>query len=329
VSKRIKNNESMKVFIDTSEYLRYYRAFITNTYPLEKLLSLVEDGSVELILTQQVKDEFYRNKEDFAVLMKKKLNSCKKSLKVSISNEKDLKGIENELKDLKLKYTKEVQVKVEENFNIIEKNIAPNGKVDKLIERLFKKSIFYPVTRNIISAADIRKLLGNPPKTNKGSLGDAINWEILLAEMQDDLEFVCGDTDFKVENWKGEITMRDFLQREWKEKVESDIRLYPRIIDFLESLKGKVDTKRLNEARIDENLVSQYISYIPIPTDFGFSGYVEAYKGAMEDIASPIREVQESIVKFNNDPILNLVRSLNSTKINEEVRKDKSVENNR
>jgi hypothetical protein len=86
-----------------------------------------------------------------------------------------------------------------------------------------------------IAKAGQRKALGKPP--GKGSsLGDAVNWEVLLSTVpkNSDVCFVSADGDFS--SPLDSESMDEYLVDEWKQLKNSQIRYHRDIKQFLDSV---------------------------------------------------------------------------------------------
>ena len=67
----------------------------------------------------------------------------------------------------------------------VEKDISEETLLaDRLIGEIFAKQKVVAVTKAVYETASMRLSLGNPPGKNN-SLGDAVNWTILLASVPD------------------------------------------------------------------------------------------------------------------------------------------------
>lgn len=102
---------------------------------------------------------------------------------------------------------------------------------DRLVADLFEKSKIMKASGDRLVSAVWRVRLGNPPG-KENSLGDAVNWECLLAEVPNgtDVYLVSEDKDFRSQlSVEG---IHEFLEREWKEKKNSNIYFFPRISSF-------------------------------------------------------------------------------------------------
>jgi len=93
---------------------------------------------------------------------------------------------------------------------------------DQLIERFFAGATTLPVTPEAIERARLRVEIGNPPGKRGGPIGDAINWELLLAHSPpDQLFYVTNDKDFY--SPLGQDQPNAFLTAEWARVVGAPI----------------------------------------------------------------------------------------------------------
>lgn len=83
-----------------------------------------------------------------------------------------------------------------------------------MIDKLFASAIKLNYNDSDVEKARLRSELGNPPG-KKGSIGDAINWELLLENIpqKTDLYFVSEDGDFASKIDASNFS--DFLNDEW------------------------------------------------------------------------------------------------------------------
>lgn len=114
----------------------------------------------------------------------------------------------------------------------ISRDIESNSlKADQVIQELFEKAEAIETTEKLISKAQFRMSIGNPPGKN-GSLGDAINWESLLENVpnDEDLYLIADDRDYF--SVLDENKPKEFLIREWKNKKNADVFFYRRLAPF-------------------------------------------------------------------------------------------------
>ena len=62
-------------------------------------------------------------------------------------------------------------------------------------ESLQQDNVLY-TTDSVIESAEKRKKIGNPPTSDKYSLGDEINWEIVLENIKEDIIIVGRDNTY-------------------------------------------------------------------------------------------------------------------------------------
>lgn len=216
----------MDLFIDTNVWLSFYHFSSDDLEALRKLGVLIERGTVRLLLPDQVIDEFRRNREA------KIADALKRFKSDRVPDQFPRMCMEYEefatLREA-LSAAKEAKSKLLDRLNtdIAEMNL----KADDVIEELFGKADQIDVTSRIIKRAKRRQQRGNPPGKS-GSLGDAINWETLLASIQEgeDLYLVAADSDYAAAT-DGDACS-PFLAREWKENVGGEVAFYTRLGPF-------------------------------------------------------------------------------------------------
>ncbi|MBS0153009.1 MAG: DUF4935 domain-containing protein [Nitrospira sp.] len=220
----------MKVFIDTNILLDLYRLSGPDLDELNKVLKLMKTSKVELLVSKQVEDEFWRNREDVISDTLKRFKETK-----VISKTPNIIRTYAQFSDLKASIDR-VNNLVSELEKEVARDIAENKlKADELITQLFNDATPDPIPNAIVEKAKARVETGNPPG-KKGSIGDAINWEWLLTKemdlWDDELVVVSADGDFESELHKRKP--KEFLLREWRAKNPgSELVLYKSLPDFL------------------------------------------------------------------------------------------------
>jgi predicted nucleic acid-binding protein len=181
----------VNLFIDTNVFLSFYHLTNDDLEEIHKLTVLIEKKEVTLWLTEQVKDEFKRNREN-------KISDAIKKLKEQNSKPqfpqicKDYEEYP-QIRELHKQYLQKLASltkKVTDDVN--ERTL----KADEKIAELFEKAQIINTPENLISKARFRMDVRNPPGKD-GSLGDAINWEGLLNSVDDNqkLYLVADDKD--------------------------------------------------------------------------------------------------------------------------------------
>jgi hypothetical protein len=104
-------------------------------------------------------------------------------------------------------------------------------KADEIVTGLFKKANKPPFKQDHYFSAVMRTRLGNPPGKNE-IVGDAMNWETLLATIANgtDLYLVTEDKDYRSHLSEG--VFNEFLRSEWDTKKKSELHYYSKISDF-------------------------------------------------------------------------------------------------
>jgi|GEM_PF-2486135 len=239
------------LFIDTNIFLVLYSYSEDQPIRLKELIESIKQKQIAFVLTEQVVNEFYRNRES-------KLNP-------SLNTIEELSLDKNKFKVPAFCSSLESIKKIKEKFDEIKKLAKEAHKilsdeskeqkleVDSLFAELVKITTPISITELIFQKAKRRVELGNPPG-KEGSLGDAINWEILLetVPVSADLIFITADKDYL--SPLSEVEVLTFLKKEWEDKKKSKIVLYKTISGFLkEELKNKTVTSeeiKKEEAKI-------------------------------------------------------------------------------
>ena len=165
----------VRIFIDTNILLNIYHFSGDDLVELNKLALLLRNGKATLVLPDQVKDEFYRNRD----------NKIADTLKEFKKEKIDRQFPQMTKQYDEYKKMRDAIKSFEENKQaILEKlkaDISTNNlKADKNIEELFDNAKKHSTTEEILRKSKLRFDLGKPPGKNK-SYGDAINWECLMA----------------------------------------------------------------------------------------------------------------------------------------------------
>lgn len=221
---------AINLFIDTNVYLKFYHYSNVDLEELNKLIVLLDNDKLELFLTEQVENEFDRNRDAKLADALRTFNQSK------LNNQfpqfcKGYKEFEK-LKELIKEYEKEKQSLLRNIIHEIETNSL---RADKIIDNLFEKATYIETSNHLVSKSKLRYDLGNPPGKNK-SYGDAINWEALLenVENSNDLYFIADDKDYFSEI--NNSNFNTFLLKEWKNKKSSKIKFYKTLSDFFKEV---------------------------------------------------------------------------------------------
>ncbi len=241
----------MQLFIDTNILLSFYSLNQEDLAELSKLSDLIAQQHITLLLTDQLVDEFNRNREQ-------RIDGAIKSLRTQTFNPQFPQLCEDypevNLVRESLKHYEQAHTSL---FSRIITDIkAKNLKADRLIQSFFALGKKIPANSTILDRARFRMGVGNPPGKNN-SLGDAINWECLLAEIPagEDLFFVTGDKDYC--SALNEDEFSDFLQTEWYNQKQKHIHFYKRLSGFC---KERFPEIALASVRDKEFLIRDFVN---------------------------------------------------------------------
>ncbi len=217
------------LFIDTNIYLKFYHFSKDDLEQLKKLNHLIENNELQLYLPSQVIDEFNRNRDTKLADALNRISSLKIDSDFPLfcqnyEEYRELRETINKFNNTKQKLLVKVKSDIETDLL----------KADEVIKNLFDISKRIERTSELVEKAKLRFDFGNPPGKNK-SYGDAIIWETLLNEVEnDDLYFITDDKDYFSEVIKENFN--SFLLNEWKEKKEGkEIKFYKTLTDFFAS----------------------------------------------------------------------------------------------
>jgi len=264
----------MNLFIDTNIYLAFYHYTSENLEQLKKLIVAIDNKEIRLFITRQVIDEFNRNREGKIADALKNVNNQ------NINNQFPLIFQEYDefklLKDALNKYDEcKKQIMQKLGKDIAEKKL----KADSAIKDLFNKAEVLKSSDGVLATAKLRMDLGNPPGKNN-SYGDAINWEILIANApNEDLYLIAQDNDYS--SPMNVNQMNDFLLIEWEEKKKSKINLYKELSKFFKKEYPKI------ELNVE---VAPIIPYAAASTLYNH--------GKVEIVDNPTAEVREGTLIF-------------------------------
>lgn len=216
----------MHVFIDTNIFLSFYHYSNDELDALHDVFANHEHGSATVYVTEQVRDEFVRNRDNKIKDALKKFNDSKLNPQFPsfMKGYEEYEKIRELAKEVK-KLNKEILKKV--NKQISEEKLP----ADELIANIFEESSVTKITRKRFSAARMRVSRGNPPGKN-GSVGDALNWEILLEKVPEgnDVHIVSADGDFYSN--LNEHRPNDFLVKEWESRKDANVFVYHALSEF-------------------------------------------------------------------------------------------------
>ncbi|OFW41241.1 MAG: hypothetical protein A3J28_00245 [Acidobacteria bacterium RIFCSPLOWO2_12_FULL_60_22] len=216
----------MNLFIDTNIFLSFYHLTSDDLEELRKLTVLLREKKVKLYLPDQVVREFKRNREG---KIRDGLNKLREQ-RLNLQFPQICKDYE----DYKLlrRLQKEYETAHSTLLAKLEEDIAnENLKADHVIKELFEIAVPVKCDEEILSRARRRTDLGDPPG-KRGSLGDAVNWEAILAAVPrgEDCHFVTDDKDYA--SPLDDSTFNAFLWDEWREQKVSDLRYQTLLSSF-------------------------------------------------------------------------------------------------
>jgi predicted nucleic acid-binding protein len=216
----------MQLFIDTNILLSFYSLNQDDLAELNKIINAIEKQQITLLLTDQIINEFYRNREQ-------RIDGAIKSFRTQTFSTQFPQLCEDypEIDTLREALKHHEQTHAALVTKILVDIKAKTLKADHIIQSLFSLGKKLSPDLTTVDRARLRMSVGNPPGKNN-SLGDAINWESLLDETPggEDLYFITGDKDYCSALNDDEFS--DFLLTEWDGRKQTKIYFYKRLSSF-------------------------------------------------------------------------------------------------
>ena len=214
------------LFIDANIWLSLY-SFTSNDLDQFSKLRTLKSQEIKLVIPSQTRDEVVRNRDARIkqTLSEFKLDNLK--FPAFCKNYPEYESFSQDYDALKMRHTQWCTAIRDD----IRRRRLP---ADVAIEEFFDSCPITECTSEMIHKAELRSKLGNPPG-KKGSIGDAVNWECLLATVPDgqDLFLVSEDNDYKTDLHENNLDL--FLSEEWKTKKNSAVHLYTTLVEFLDA----------------------------------------------------------------------------------------------
>lgn len=246
----------MHVFIDTNILLNFFHFSKDDLDTLSKVFANHEHGTATVYLTQQVCDEFRRNRENKIKDALKRFTDIKLAAQLPsfMKEYEEYESIRQLSTDLQTQ-VKSLRSKVDADI------LGEKLQADRLISDIFSRSEIISLTTEVYTEATIRMAIGNPPGKS-GSIGDAINWTTLLKQVPSNqpLHVISEDGDFySVIN---EDAVHPFLAEEWKRINGSKLFVYRTLAAFMkDQFDGVAFTfDSAKEALIDQLSTSRSFS---------------------------------------------------------------------
>ena len=216
-----------KIFIDTNIILDFYR--YNNKNSIEEILEEIKKYERYFISTKQSQDEFLRNRDNsmqkiIADLKKQNYNMYSNNIIATLNSY-------DEYRDSIKKANNQTKKIINEINQLIE-----NTDMDLIYNFYLNLKETYDRTDEIIEKAQRRKIIGNPPSSDKETCGDEIIWETLLEYCEEDLIIVSRDSTFS-NNY-------NFLKGEFKKIKNKNLKVVDSITRAIE-LNGVHTPKKL------------------------------------------------------------------------------------
>jgi len=217
----------MHVFIDTNILLKFFHFTEDELSALSDVFATHKHGSATVHLTEQVRDEFSRSREGKIKDALKRFSDVKLAPQLPAF----LKGYEEygEIRSLSKRMQEQHKALRDRVHADIE---AKDLLADRLLGEILRASKLLSISDAVFASASRRVALGNPPG-KAGSLGDAVNWELLLASVPagQDVHLISEDGDFYSQ--LNDSKPHGFLADEWKLRKNGALRVYRTLSAFM------------------------------------------------------------------------------------------------
>jgi hypothetical protein len=244
------------LFIDTNIFLDFYR--VRGGGEGLSLLQRIEEHHDRIITGAQVEMEYKKNRQRVIL---ESLNRFKTPEWGGLTPPAFLSDAQpaNIITRNKSEISSQ-QKKLKTRIEAILRTPSRNDPVYKILQRLFKNSCQFNLTRDKKIRFKIRRLswkrfiLGYPPrKAQDTSIGDAINWEWLIhcaGKTDKHIIIVTRDTDYGL-NYSGELILNDWLAQEFKQRISQKRRI--EITDRLTQAFKKISISVTKKEEQEEN----------------------------------------------------------------------------
>ncbi len=241
-----------KLFIDTNKFLDFYR----NKEENKEILNEISKCN-NIILTEQVVDEFKRNRNKEIKSLIDKVENVKKSAKSGMFGIEPIGILQFDIENINRENRKRI-FEIEESFDSLLEKIKDmifSSKNDPVLNT-FNKIINNPNTivlkhNNLFfELAHKRNELGGIPRSDKSGMKhqticDEYIWETIINESKWDLIFVTRDNTY--------IDNKNLLKDEYKEKTNKNIIFTQLISEGLDKLGSKISDSAI-EIEIINNI---------------------------------------------------------------------------
>lgn len=217
----------MHVFIDTNILLNFFHYTNDELDALNDVFATHEHGSATVHLTEQVYNEFIRNRENKIKDALKRFKDVKFFLQFpsfmnGYEEYGEIRALSEKLKELHASILDKITNDIE-NYTLA---------ADRLIGDILESSELLKIDEKVFNKGNMRVALGNPPGKN-GSLGDAINWVLLLESVPEgeDIHIISEDGDYY--SALSDAKPHPFLANEWKNKKNGALLVYRTLSSFM------------------------------------------------------------------------------------------------
>lgn len=213
------------IFIDTNIYLDFYRG-ITKTFE-KSMINHIENNLNRIIFTDQILMEYKKNRQKVMLdtFNQITIELSAQNIPAFLAEGKQGKSILKKIQDLK----KQIET-LKNSLHLSLLNPTKKDPIYKCMQNIIKREPLYYLNQSnekydsILNLATKRFKQGFPPKKNNDtSIGDAVNWEWIIAcaeTSKKDIILISRDTDYGI-TIKKDTILNDWLEHEFHERVSN------------------------------------------------------------------------------------------------------------
>ena len=219
----------MHLFIDTNVFIGFYEMSSDRLDELEKLITVIKRKEATLWLPDQVRDEFWKNREGSVIKAIKEFESRTflPAVPLLIREDPIFPKLMTQVRAAEIirdEITERVRAQI----------LGEQTRADVAIRELFTHAHLVE-TAELMGAAHERALRRLPPGKEE-AIGDRLNWLALLGSLPADAELhvISDDGDYESEAVREQI--KPYLEKEWVSKKNGKVTLWKRLSKYLAAL---------------------------------------------------------------------------------------------
>ncbi len=297
VDYKVQKNPDIKIVLDSNIFLSYL--WLTKE-EFETFIRVIKSHKNNIIFTQQTIDELYRNLPNH--FENNKDNNLGKQVNIKPIQYKFLCPDEKEIVKKAIVLTKENE---KLHTSVYYQN---NSSLKAFLKNELTQFTVIPRTDEIVDKALKRKYIGNPPMSDKKTVGDEIIWESLINWIKSDIVIVTKDNGF--------IKNKEFLANEFNRTTNFkliDICDELDLTTALQNINGSENDNSMRKLKEIENQEKKMLSeqtyesidfLSPLYNSDVLNKFRKTLKNNLQKCTTPVlRELADALKKVQTDYI--------------------------